>query len=48
MLGVLQHNDRIDPRPACDELGLSLTPLDDTLARCVGPDARDAPSTEAP
>ncbi|MGH0035966.1 MAG: SDR family oxidoreductase [Myxococcota bacterium] len=47
MLGVLQHNDRIDPRPACDELGLSLTPLDETLARCVGPDARDDLPTEA-
>jgi NADH dehydrogenase len=48
MLDVLQHNDRIDPRPACDALGLSLTPLDDTLARCVGPDARDALATETP
>jgi len=39
MLGVLQHNDQLDPRVACEALGLKLTPLDDTLARCVGPDA---------
>jgi NADH dehydrogenase len=31
MLGVLEHDDRIDPKPALLRLGLSLTPLDDTL-----------------
>jgi NADH dehydrogenase len=34
MLEVLEHDDRVDPRPACAALGLDLTPLDDTL-RCV-------------
>jgi uncharacterized protein YbjT (DUF2867 family) len=32
MLGVLEHDDRIDPLPAARRLGLALTPLDDTLA----------------
>jgi hypothetical protein len=31
MLGVLEHDDRIDPAPAAEQLGLELTPLDDTL-----------------
>lgn len=32
MLDVLDHDDDIDPQPACDALGLEqLTPLDDTL-----------------
>jgi len=31
MLGVLERDDRIDPAPAARRLGLSLTPLDDTL-----------------
>jgi uncharacterized protein YbjT (DUF2867 family) len=31
MLGVLEHDDRIDPQPALQRLGLALTPLDDTL-----------------
>lgn len=48
MLDVLQHDDRVDPTPACEALGLSLTPLDQTLARCVGPDARETPSMETP
>jgi NADH dehydrogenase len=39
MLGVLQHDDRVDTTQACDRLGLSLTPLDTTLARYVGPEA---------
>ncbi|MCG8588274.1 MAG: NAD(P)H-binding protein [Proteobacteria bacterium] len=38
-LDVLQHDDRVDSREACKELGLTLTPLDDTLRRCVGPEA---------
>lgn len=33
MLEVLQRDDRIDPRGACKELGLELTPLDETLRR---------------
>jgi NADH dehydrogenase len=39
MLDVLEHDDRIDPRPACALLGLTLTPLDETLRRTVGPGA---------
>ena len=31
MLGVLEHDDRIDPEPAALRLGLSLTPLEATL-----------------
>jgi uncharacterized protein YbjT (DUF2867 family) len=38
MVGVLDHDDDIDPGKACEQLGLSLTPLDATLARCVGPE----------
>jgi NADH dehydrogenase len=37
MLGVLEHDDRIDPRPLCGRLGITLTPLDETLRRSVGP-----------
>ena len=32
MLGVLEHDDCIDPLPAAKHLGLALTPLADTLA----------------
>ncbi len=35
MLGVLDHDDRIDPGPARDLLGLALTPLDEMLRRCL-------------
>lgn len=38
MLDVLQHDDRVDPGPACRELHLQLTPLDETLRRYAGPD----------
>lgn len=31
MLGVLEHDDDVDPFPACRRLGLTLTPLDETL-----------------
>ncbi|MCP5065906.1 MAG: NAD(P)H-binding protein [bacterium] len=31
MLGVLEHDDDIDPGPACRRLGMELTPLSDTL-----------------
>lgn len=36
MLGVLEHDDRVDPAPACAALGIRLTPLDETLRRCLG------------
>ena len=37
MLGVLNHDDDVDPAEPCRRLGLELTPLDETLRRCVGP-----------
>jgi hypothetical protein len=33
MLGVLDHDDDIDPAPAAARLGIQLTPLDETLRR---------------
>ena len=30
MLGVLEHDDRVDPAEACAQLGITLTPLDET------------------
>ncbi len=39
MLGVLDHDDCVDPEPARRALGIELTPLDESLARCVGPGA---------
>jgi NADH dehydrogenase len=36
MLEVLEHDDRIDPAPACQRLSLELTPLETTLRRCLG------------
>jgi len=33
MLGVLEHDDAIDPEPACRALGIALTPLDEALRR---------------
>jgi uncharacterized protein YbjT (DUF2867 family) len=41
MLGVLDHDDRIDPGPALAALGISLTPLDEVLRRCVAEGAGD-------
>ena len=35
MIKVLDHDDDIDPTPAASALGLTLTPLDETLKRCV-------------
>ena len=35
MLGVLEHDDDIDPAPACERLGITLTPLDETLRRAL-------------
>ncbi len=40
MLGVLEHDDDIDPAPACAALGITLTPLDETLRRSLGAEAR--------
>jgi len=39
MLGVLEHDDRIDSREALKALDLQLTPLDETLQRFIGPEA---------
>ena len=39
MLGVLQHDDRVDSGPARKRLQIELTPLDETLRNCVGPEA---------
>ncbi len=38
MLEVLEHDDRVDPKLASDALGITLTPLDETLRRVVGDD----------
>jgi NADH dehydrogenase len=35
MLGVLDHDDRIDPAPVAARLGIELTPLDVTLRRVM-------------
>lgn len=35
MLGVLEHDDDIDPTQACRRLGIQLTPLDETLRRAL-------------
>ena len=35
MLGVLDHDDDVDVAPACRDLGLELTGLDETLRRCL-------------
>lgn len=45
MFEILQHDDRVDPKPFCDALGIELTPLDVTLADHVGP--ASAPATSA-
>ncbi len=42
-LGVLQHDDRVDAAEACKQLGIELTPLDDTLRHCLSDDPRDDP-----
>jgi len=42
MLGVLEHDDCIDPRPACARLGLVLRPLDETLDHTFGAPAQEA------
>ena len=35
MLGVLDHDDHIDPGPALSALGIRLTPLNEALRRCL-------------
>ena len=37
-LGVLQHDDRVDASEACKQLGIELTPLDETLRHCLSPE----------
>ena len=37
MLEVLQHDDRIDEATSCEQLGITLRPLDETLRSYVGP-----------
>lgn len=39
MFDILQHDDRTDPGVARERLGIELTPLSETLRRCVGPEA---------
>lgn len=38
MLGVLQHDDDVDPKPAAQALGIELTPLDDMLRLSFAPE----------
>ena len=38
MFEILQHDDHVDQVPCCDELGISLTALDETLQHHVGPE----------
>ncbi len=38
-LEVILADDDVDPEPARQKLGIGLTPLDETLRRCVGPQA---------
>jgi uncharacterized protein YbjT (DUF2867 family) len=37
MVGVLDHDDRVETKETCERLGIQLTPLDETLRRYVGP-----------
>lgn len=39
MLDVLEHDDRVDAQAAARALGIPLTPLDETLARVLEPEA---------
>ena len=38
MLEILEHDDEIEAQVACDLLGIELTPLDETLQKCLGPE----------
>ncbi|MDE0886555.1 MAG: NAD(P)H-binding protein [Myxococcota bacterium] len=40
MLEILQHDDRLDPEPACQALGIQLTPLIETLRAYTGPEVK--------
>lgn len=42
MLGVVTQDDAVDPEPARARLGIGLTPLDETLRRCCGPEVEAA------
>jgi NADH dehydrogenase len=42
MLGVINRDDEVDVGPACRQLALELTPLDEALRRTVGPEAAEA------
>src|SRR5258705_497731 len=44
MLGVLEHDDAIDPEPARARLGIALTPLDAALREALMVDAGVAPT----
>ena len=46
-LEVILADDEIDPEPAQRTLGIELTPLDEILQRCVGPQADDRNSEQA-
>jgi hypothetical protein len=39
MLDVLDQDDAVDAKKAARRLGVELTPLDETLRLCVGPEA---------
>ncbi len=47
MLDVLEHDDRVDPKLASDALGITLTPLDDTLQRVVASGSGNAKGDSA-
>lgn len=47
MFEILQHDDRVDPKPFCRALDLELTPLEQTLSDHVGPASVEAPDTPA-
>jgi len=46
-LEVILADDEVDPEPAQRKLGIELTPLDEILQRCVGPQANDRNSEQA-
>ncbi|MFO0689359.1 MAG: NAD(P)H-binding protein [Myxococcota bacterium] len=48
MFDILQHDDRVDPRPFCEKLGLRLRPLDTTLADFVGPSSQALAASAKP
>jgi len=48
MFDILQHDDRVDPSTFAKTLDLELTPLDQTLADYIGPDAGPDKQPEPP